>query len=374
VDFPTRAVHAGQQPDATTGAVIPPIVLSSTFAQETPGVHKGFEYSRTGNPTRQRLETALASLDGGRYGLAFASGNAAAGVVLKVLSPGDHVVAGSDLYGGTYRIFEQVLRRYGIDFSYANPNDSAAFAPQNNTRLIWVETPTNPLIQVSDISAIARQKGAALLVVDNTFASSYLQNPLELGADIVLYSSTKYLGGHSDIVGGALVCSDEAVYERLKFFQNAVGAVPSAFDCWLLQRSLKTLHLRMESHCDNAEAVAAFLQAHPKVERVYYPGISDHPGHAVAKRQMRRFGGMVSFELAGDLNAFFRALNLFTLAESLGGVESLACHPASMTHASIPAEVRLKNGVKDNLIRLSVGVESATDLVDDLDQALSRAP
>jgi len=373
VKYPTRAIHAGQEPDVQTGAVIPPVYLTSTYAQETPGVHKGFEYSRTGNPTRTRLETALASLDGGAYGLAFASGNAATDTILKLLAPGDHVLAGNDLYGGTYRIFEQVLRGYGIDFDYVDPGNTSGFKPKDNTRLIWLETPTNPLIKVSDIEAVARQKGEALVVVDNTFASSYLQSPLSLGADIVVYSSTKYLGGHSDIVGGALVTSNEAAYEKLKFMQNALGAVPSAFDCWLLQRSLKTLHLRMQAHASNAMAVAEFLEKHPKVEKVYYPGLPNDPYHEVAKRQMKRFGGMVSFELTGNMNAFFKVLSLFTLAESLGGVESLVCHPASMTHASIPQQVRLANGVKDNLLRLSVGVEDADDLINDLDQALCVA-
>ena len=371
--YPTHAVHAGQEPDPSTGAVTPPVYLTSTFAQETPGVHKGFEYSRTDNPTRRRLESALAALDEGKHALAFASGNAAADTLLKLLAPGDHVIAGSDLYGGTYRLFERVWRPYGLEFTYVNPADTAAFKPQKNTRMIWVETPTNPLMQITDIAAVARQKGNALLVVDNTFASSYLQQPLKLGADAVVYSSTKYLGGHSDIVGGAVVTSNQEVYERLKFLQNAVGAVPSPFDCWLLHRSLKTLHLRMEAHSSNGEKVADFLKTHPKVERVYYPGLKEHPGHAIAKQQMRRFGGMVSFELKGNLNAFVQRLKLFTLAESLGAVESLINHPAIMTHASIPADVRLKNGLKDNLLRLSVGVESAEDLVEDLGQALDAA-
>ncbi len=373
MDFPTRAIHAGQEPDPSTGSVIPPIHLTSTYAQTTPGVHRGFEYSRTDNPTRRRLETALASLDGGAHALAFASGNAAADTVLKLLGPGDHVIAGSDLYGGTYRLFEQVLRRYGLEFSYVAPDDPEGFIPKENTKLIWLETPTNPLIQITDIAAVAARKNDALVVVDNTFASAYLQRPLELGADLVVYSSTKYLGGHSDIVGGAVVTSHAGAYERLRFLQNAVGAVPSPFDCWLLHRSLKTLHLRMEAHSDNAEAVAGFLNGHPKVERVYFPGLTDHPGHAIASRQMRRFGGMVSFELKGDLDAFVQALRVFALAESLGGVESLVNHPAIMTHASIPREVRLRHGLKDNLLRLSVGVESAQDLIADLERAFEAA-
>ena len=371
--FPTRAIHAGQKPDPLTGAVIPPVYLTSTFAQETPGNHKGFEYSRTDNPTRQRLETALASLDRGSYGLAFASGNAATDTILKLLSPGDHVLAGNDLYGGTYRIFEQVYRDFGFDFTYVEPSDVAGFIPRDNTKLIWLETPTNPLIKITDIQAVAKQKGDALLVVDNTFASSYLQQPLELGADIVVYSSTKYLGGHSDVVGGAVTTSDQAVYDKLKFLQNAVGPVPSPFDSWLLHRSLKTLHLRMQAHSSNAQQIADVLKNHAKVDRVYYPGLADDPGHDVAKRQMTGFGGMVSFELKGNLDGFFKALSLFTLAESLGGIESLVCHPSSMTHASIPQDVRLKHGVKDNLIRLSVGCESVEDLLIDLDQALSTA-
>lgn len=371
--YPTRAIHAGQDPDPSTGAVIPPVYLTSTFAQETPGVHKGFEYSRTDNPTRQRLETVLASLDGGQHGLAFASGNAATDTILKLLSPGDHVIAGNDLYGGTYRIFENVWRDWGLTFTYVDPTHTEGFKPQPNTKLIWLETPTNPLIKITDIEAVVRQKGDALVVVDNTFASSYLQQPLALGADIVVYSSTKYLGGHSDIVGGAVTTSNDAVYEKLKYLQNAVGPVPSPFDSWLLHRSLKTLHLRMEAHSSNAQAVAEFLEGHAKVDKVYYPGLASHPGHDLAKRQMKRFGGMVSFELNGNLNAFSKSISLFTLAESLGGIESLVCHPSTMTHASIPREVRLANGVKDNLLRLSVGVEDVDDLITDLAQALGNA-
>lgn len=369
----TRAVHAGQAPDEATGAVIPPLHLSTTFAQETPGVHKGFEYSRTDNPTRRRLEEALAALEGGRYALAFASGSAAVETVLRLVAPGEEVIAGHDLYGGTYRLFERVLRPLGLKFVYVDPTDPASFRPGASTRLIWLETPTNPLLAIADIAAVAARKGRALLAVDNTFASPCLQRPLALGADIVVYSSTKYLGGHSDLVGGAVVTSHEEVHERLRFLQNAVGAVPSPFDCWLLARSLKTLHLRMAAHCAGARAVASFLEDHPKVTRVYYPGLPHHPGHAVAARQMDGFGGMVSFELQGDLNAFLKRLELFTLAESLGGVESLICQPATMTHAAIPRELRLQHGLRDELLRLSVGVEDPDDLIADLEQALAAA-
>ncbi len=371
--FETRAIHAGSEPDPLTGAVVPPIYAVSTFQQEAPGVHKGFDYSRADNPTRQRLERALAELEGAKYAAAFASGVAATAAILTLLEPGDHVLAGDDLYGGTYRLFEQIYRKYGLAFDYADLSDPANVRLRENTRLIWLETPTNPLLKIIDIQAIAERKGDALLAVDNTFASPYLQNPLELGADLVLHSSTKYLGGHSDLIGGAVMTNDPELYERLKFVQKSVGAVPSPFDCFLVHRGIKTLAVRMKAHCENALKIAQFLAAHPKVERVYYPGLEGHPGHEVARRQMRDFGGMVSFELGGDVRAFFKTLKVFTLAESLGGVESLANHPATMTHASIPKEERERRGIRDSLVRLSVGIEHPDDLIEDLERALAAA-
>ncbi len=371
--FETRAIHAGSEPDPLTGAVVPPIYAVSTFQQEAPGVHKGFDYSRADNPTRQRLERALAELEGAKYAAAFASGVAATAAILTLLEPGDHVLAGDDLYGGTYRLFEQIYRKYGLAFDYADLSDPANVRLRENTRLIWLETPTNPLLKIIDIQAIAERKGDALLAVDNTFASPYLQNPLALGADLVLHSSTKYLGGHSDLIGGAVMTNDPELYERLKFVQKSVGAVPSPFDCFLVHRGIKTLAVRMKAHCENALKIAQFLAAHPKVERVYYPGLEGHPGHEVARRQMRDFGGMVSFELGGDVRAFFKTLKVFTLAESLGGVESLANHPATMTHASIPKEERERRGIRDSLVRLSVGIEHPDDLIEDLERALAAA-
>ena len=371
--FETRAIHAGSEPDPLTGAVVPPIYAVSTFQQEAPGVHKGFDYSRADNPTRQRLERALAELEGAKYAVAFASGVAATAAILTLLEPGDRVLAGDDLYGGTYRLFEQIYRKYGLAFDYADLSDPVNVRLQANTKLIWLETPTNPLLKIIDIRAIAERKGDALLAVDNTFASPYLQNPLALGADLVLHSSTKYLGGHSDLIGGAVMTNDPELYERLKFVQKSVGAVPSPFDCFLVHRGIKTLAVRMRAHCENALKIARFLAAHPKVERVYYPGLLDHPGHEVARRQMRDFGGMVSFELGGDVRAFFKKLKVFTLAESLGGVESLANHPATMTHASIPKEERERRGIRDSLVRLSVGIEHPDDLIEDLERALAAA-
>lgn len=372
--FETRAIHAGQPPDPATGAVIVPIHQASTYVQEDIGVHKGYEYSRTQNPTRKALEECLASLEEGKYGLAFASGMAAISTVAYLLRPGDHVLVGNDVYGGTYRLFERVLTNYGLSFDYVDMAD-LAFVQENlraETRLIWLETPTNPLLKLADIAAVAElaREHGALTVVDNTFASPFGQRPLTLGAEIVVHSTTKYLGGHSDVVGGAVVTSDKKIYETLKFHQNAVGAVPGPFDCWLVLRGLKTLALRMKAHEANATKVAHFLEKHPKVERVLYPGLASHPHHALARRQMACFGGMVSFEVRGGGKAarrVVRSTRLFALAESLGGVESLIEHPASMTHASLQGSPLQ---VSDGLIRLSVGIEHIDDLIADLDEAL----
>jgi cystathionine beta-lyase/cystathionine gamma-synthase len=373
--FATRAIHAGQEPEASTGAVIVPIYQTSTFAQEAVGVHKGYEYARSGNPTRTALETALAALDGGRYALAFASGLAAENTVLLMLSAGDHVVGGDDAYGGTYRLFTKVFARHGISFDFVDTRDpeEVAEAIRPESKLIWLETPTNPLLKLADIGKIAelaRPRGV-LTLVDNTFASPYLQRPLEQGADIVLYSTTKYMGGHSDVVGGALVVNDPDLYERLKFLQNAAGGVPGPFDSWLVLRGLKTLAVRMRAHCENGMAVARFLHEHASVDQVIYPGLPSHPQHELAKRQMHGFGGMVSMILKGgetQAHALVTRTKLFTLAESLGGVESLIELPAAMTHASVagsPLEVPA------GLVRLSVGIEEPDDLIADLEQALT---
>jgi cystathionine gamma-synthase/cystathionine gamma-lyase len=378
--FATRAIHVGQEADPTTGATVVPIYQTSTFTQEELGKHRGYEYARTGNPTRTALESCLASLESGRYGLAFASGLAATNTVLNLLSAGDHVVVAEDLYGGTYRLFARVFARYGVEFSYVDARDPANVrgALRPNTRLVWVETPTNPLLQLVDLAAVAAvaREGGAWLAVDNTFASPYFQRPLELGADIVVHSTTKYIGGHSDVIGGAVVTSDESVYQDLKFHQNAVGGVPGPFDAWLTLRGVKTLAVRMREHDRNARVVAEFLEPHPAVERVHYPGLAAHPQHELAGRQMSGYGGMVSFAVAGGRPAAERVLRstrLFSLAESLGGVESLISHPATMTHASIPAAERERRGITDNLVRLSVGIEDADDLVEDLRQALESA-
>ena len=375
--FETRAIHEGQAPDPSTGAVIPPIYQTSTFAQSAPGVHKGYDYSRTANPTRTALETCLASLEEASYGLAFASGMAALTTVAYLLNPGDRVLAPDDVYGGTYRLLVRVLRRYGIDTEFVDMTDldRVASALQSRPRLVLVETPTNPYLKILDIARIADLAHArdALVVVDNTFASPYFQRPLALGADIVVHSTTKYLGGHSDVVGGAVVTSSADVYHTLKFHQNAAGAVPGPFDCWLVLRGIRTLAVRMERHARNAQVVAEFLRGHPAVARVFYPGLPDHPGHALARQQMSGFGGMVSFILAGGgaaARAVAAATRVFTLAESLGGVESLLDHPASMTHASLAGSPLQ---VDEGLIRLSVGLEHPDDLVDDLGQALERA-
>ncbi|MDX2064007.1 MAG: cystathionine gamma-synthase [Bacteroidia bacterium] len=379
--FGTLAIHAGVTPDPTTGAIMTPIYQTSTYVQAAPGDHKGYEYARTQNPTRDALQAALAALEGGQYATCFASGLAAIDAVLKTLQPGDEVIASNDLYGGTYRLMRRVFEPFGLRFHFVDMQDLGNVERHitANTRLIWVETPTNPLLRIVDIAAVvalAKPRGIRTCV-DNTFASPYLQQPLALGADLVMHSATKYLGGHSDLVMGVLMTSDTALHEQLRFLQNAVGAVPGPQDCFLALRGIKTLHLRLERHCQNAARVAEYLRAHPKVGHVYYPGFADHPGHAIAQRQMRHFGGMVSFTLKDDrMEAALRVLSgthLFALAESLGGVESLIGHPASMTHASIPVEERRASGLADTLIRLSVGVEDADDLLADLEQALAKA-
>ncbi|QEH32688.1 Cystathionine beta-lyase [Aquisphaera giovannonii] len=374
--FSTRAIHDGQAADPATGATVVPIYATSTYTQAAPGEHKGYEYSRSGNPTRAALEVCLASLEGAEQGLAFASGLAATSAVLSLLGPGDEVVAASDLYGGTYRILERVYRPLGITARYTDDPRPEAFASllSPRTRLVWIETPTNPLLRVLDIAAIAEvaHRGGAMLAVDNTFASPYLQRPIALGADLVVHSTTKYIGGHSDVVGGA-VAGRRDLIEPIKFYQNAAGGVPGPFDAWLTLRGLKTLAVRMDRHCANARSLAAWLDRHPRVERVYYPGLKDDPSHALAARQMKDFGGMVSIRLDGGGPAarrFLTRTKIFSLAESLGGVESLVCHPATMTHASIPADVRAARGVDDGLIRLSVGIEDADDLRADLERAL----
>lgn len=379
MEFETRAIHEGQKSDLQTGAVIVPIYLTSTYEQSAIGQNKGYEYSRTGNPTRQALEEALASLEKGKFGLAFASGLAATTTVLSLLKTGDHIIAGNDLYGGTYRLLERVVKNWGITTTYIDIDDleAAAIAIQPNTRLIWLETPTNPLLKIIDIAQVAKLAHTQniLLVVDNTFASPYFQTPLELGADIVVHSTTKYLGGHSDIIGGAVIISDPELYQQLKFYQNAIGAIPSPFDSWLVIRGLKTLAVRMREHEKNALFLANFLQQHPQVEQIYYPGLPSHAQYQLAKSQMSGFGGMISLELAGgfaEVERFVSKLQLFILAESLGGVESLLCYPAKMTHAALPETERIKRGIKDNLVRLSIGIENCLDLQADLEQALSK--
>ena len=376
--FATKAIHAGVYPDPETGAIMTPIYQTSTYVQRSPGDHKGYEYSRTHNPTRTQLQDAVAALENGKHGLAFASGMAAIDCLIKLLQPGDEVISTNDLYGGTYRIFTKVFALYGIKFHFVPMNDMATVREKISakTRLIWVETPTNPLLNVIDIraaAAVAKEAGA-LLVVDNTFSTPYLQTPLDLGADVVMHSLTKYMGGHSDVVMGALVVKDDELHERLRFLQNACGGTPGPQDCFLVLRGLKTLHLRMQRHCENGRAIAEYLRQHPKVEKVFWPGFENHPNHAVAASQMSDFGGMISFALKGDKKedaiAVLEKFKLFALAESLGGVESLCGHPATMTHASIPAEERRKAGLSDSLIRLSVGVEDAEDLIEDLAQAI----
>jgi cystathionine beta-lyase/cystathionine gamma-synthase len=379
--FSTRAIHVGQEPDPATGAVIVPIYQTSTYAQSEVGVHKGYDYSRTANPTRAALEACLASLDNGRYGLAFASGMAAEDALLHLFETGDHIVACDDVYGGTFRLFRRVLERAGLRFTFVDATRSrnVADALEDRTRLIWLESPTNPLLKLVDIAEVARiaHERGILVGVDNTFASPYCQRPLELGADVVHYSTTKYLGGHSDVVGGALITSSDDLYERLHYLQNAVGGVPGAFDSWLVLRGLKTLALRMRQHSANAHDVGCFLEQHARVKRVYYPGLPSHPQHDLARRQMSGgFGGMLSFEVHGGVSAareVARHTRLFTLAESLGGVESLIELPALMTHASLPPERRAEIGIDDGLIRLSVGIEEPEDLTADLEQALAAS-
>ena len=376
--FNSATIHGGQTPDPAYGAVMPPIYQTSTYAQTTPGGHKGFEYSRTHNPTRQALEKSLASIENGKHGLAFASGLAAMDAVMKLLQPGDEVISTNDLYGGSYRLFTKIFEGFGLKFHFVGMKDLAnvEVAINKNTKLIWVETPTNPMMNVVDIAAVAQlaKKNNLRLAVDNTFASPYLQQPLNFGADIVMHSATKYLAGHSDVVLGSLVVNDDDLHQRLAFIQNASGAVPGPMDSFLTLRGIKTLHVRLQRHCENGKAVAEYLAAHPKIEKVYWPGFETHPNHDVAKKQMKDFGGMLSFIPKGaDYKAAIKIvenLKLFTLAESLGGVESLAGHPASMTHASIPKEEREKSGVVDSLIRLSVGIEDAQDLIDDLAHAI----
>ena len=375
----TLAVHGGQLPEPVTGAVMPPVVNASTYAQKAPGEHSGFEYSRSQNPTRFALERALASLEGGRHGLAFASGCAATTTVMQLLDAGDHVVATDDLYGGTFRLFEKVLSRQGLSFSYVDPQTDGALeaALTEKTKLVWLETPTNPMLKLADIEAAAKlcKARGILLAVDNTFASPILQQPLALGADLVMHSTTKYVGGHSDVVGGALVMSSDELAERLWFIQNSAGAVPGPNDCYLTLRGIKTLALRMARHCESAGKIATWLESHPKIERVVYPGLASHPQHALAQRQMKGFGGMISAYVKGDLDAARRmlsSLQVFTLAESLGGVESLIEHPAIMTHASVPKANREALGIADGFIRLSVGIEDADDLIADLDRALAK--
>lgn len=376
--FNSKTIHGGQKPDKAYGAVMPPIYQTSTYAQTTPGGHQGFEYSRSGNPTRAALENSFASIESGNYGLAFASGLAAMDAVIKLLNPGDEVVSTNDLYGGSYRIFKQIFEKYGIVFHFVDMQNVSEIENKitSKTKLIWVETPTNPMMNIIDIKAVSKlaREQNILLAVDNTFATPYLQRPLEMGADIVMHSATKYLGGHSDVVLGALIVKDKDLADRLYFIQNASGAVCGPMDSFLTLRGIKTLHVRMQRHCENGKAVAEYLKQHPKIEKVYWPGFEDHPNHDVAKDQMYDFGGMISFiPKSGTFDEAVRIverLRVFTLAESLGGVESLAGHPASMTHASIPKEEREKSGVVDSLVRLSVGIEDASDLIADLEQAI----
>lgn len=376
----TKLIHAGVEPDPSTGAIMTPIYQTSTYVQDAPGDHKGYEYARTQNPTRTALQNALAAIENGQHALCFGSGMAATDAVIKLLNPGDEVIAGNDMYGGTYRMFTKIFERYGLKFHFVNMHDVNTIQPlvNANTKLIWTETPTNPMMNIIDIKAVSAiaKKNNILLCVDNTFASPYLQTPLDLGADIVMHSATKYLGGHSDVVHGCLIMNDAALEERLRFIQNSCGAVPGPQDCFLILRGLKTLHLRMQRHCENGEKIANWLRSNPAVDKVYWCGFQDHPGYETAKKQMRGFGGMMSFTLKDDsmeaANKVLSSTKLFSLAESLGGVESLIGHPASMTHASIPREDRIKNGLADSLIRLSVGVEDVDDLIMDLSNAIGQ--
>ena len=377
--FGTKVIHAGLSPDPTTGAVMTPIYQTSTYLQKTPADHKGFAYSRTGNPTRKALEDNLAALENGKHGLCFGSGLAAIDAIIKLLKAGDEVISTNDLYGGSYRIFTKIFEPFGIKFKFISMDDASQIeqAITPNTKLIWAETPTNPMMNIIDIATISKvaKKHNILLAVDNTFATPYLQTPLDLGADIVMHSLTKYLGGHSDVIMGGLVCKDAALAERLYFIQNSSGAVCGPQDCFLVLRGIKTLHLRMQRHCENGKVIAHFLRNHLKVDNVYWPGFENHPNHDIAKKQMNDFGGMISFTIRGDSkeDAFkvMSSLKVFTLAESLGGVESLVCHPVTMTHAAIPKKDREKSGIIDSLIRLSIGVEDVRDLQEDLEAALS---
>ncbi|MFN5334345.1 MAG: cystathionine gamma-synthase [Bacteroidota bacterium] len=374
----TKVVHAGMHPDPSTGAIMTPIYQTSTYVQEAPGVNQGFEYARSQNPTRKALEEAMAVIENGKHGLVFGSGVAATDAVMRLFKPGDEIICSSDMYGGTYRLFSKIYEPYGFKFVYVDTadTDKVKTAINENTKLLWIETPTNPLMNITDInamSAIAKEAGI-LLCVDNTFASPYLQNPLDLGADLVMHSATKYLGGHSDVIQGCLIMNDTVLREKLYFIQKSCGAVPGPMDCFLVLRGIKTLALRMKAHSENGAKIAHWLRTHPKVDKVYWPGFEDHPGYQIAKAQMRDFGGMISFELKNDsveeVKRVMMNTKLFSLAESLGGVESLINHPATMTHASIPREERIKNGLRDSLIRLSVGIEDADDLIADLKQAI----
>ena len=374
----TKYIHAGAEPDPSTGAIMTPIYQTSTYVQAAPGKHKGYEYARSQNPTRTALERAFAEIENAKYGLAFSSGVAATDAVIKLLEPGNEVICANDMYGGTYRLFTKVFEKFGIKFIYIDTSNVSNISKSitNNTRLVWLETPTNPLMNITDIAAVAAitKPKNILLAVDNTFASPYLQNPIDLDADIVMHSVTKYLGGHSDVIQGSLMMNSSELREKLYFIQKSCGAVPGPMDCFLVLRGIKTLHLRMRAHCENGATIAHWLRKHPKIGKVYWPGFEDHPGYAVAKKQMRDFGGMLSFVLKNDsVEEAMRVLSstkLFSLAESLGGVESLINHPASMTHASIPKEERIKNGLSDSLIRLSVGIEDADDLIEDLNRAI----
>lgn len=378
--FGTKAVHAGVSPDPSTGAIMTPVYQTSTYVQESPAKHKGYAYARGANPTRNALQASLAALENGKYALCFSSGMGATDAVIKLLNPGDEVITSNDLYGGSYRMFKKVFEKYGIKFHFIDLTKASNIAPLINakTRLLWLETPTNPLMNIVDIKLCCdiAKKHNITVAVDNTFASPYLQNPLDLGADIVMHSVTKYLGGHSDVIMGALVVNDEKLYQDLAFIMNSCGAVPGPQDSFLVLRGIKTLHLRMERHCHNGKKIAEFLRAHPKVGKVYWPGFADHPNHEIAKKQMRDFGGMLSFTLKDDsvekATKMMVSVELFSLAESLGGVESLINHPASMTHASIPKDERIKSGLVDSLIRLSIGVEDAEDLIADLENALKK--
>jgi cystathionine beta-lyase/cystathionine gamma-synthase len=378
--FATKAVHAGVEPDPTTGAIMTPIYQTSTYVQESPAKHKGYGYARGTNPTRTALQKSIAALENGKFAICFSSGMGATDAVIKLLSPGDEVITSNDLYGGSYRMFRKIFEKYGIKFHFIDLSEAKNAVPYFNskTKLVWLETPSNPLMRIIDIKAFVElaKKHNALVAVDNTFASPYLQSPLDLGADIVMHSVTKYLSGHSDVVMGALVVYDENLYQDLYFIMNSCGAVPGPQDSFLVLRGIKTLHLRMERHCQNGKKIAHYLRSHPKIGQVYWPGFEDHPGHAIAKRQMRDFGGMLSFTLKNDnmdnARKLMESMQLFSLAESLGGVESLINHPASMTHASIPREERIANGLTDTLIRLSIGIEDADDLIADLEQALGK--